>query len=470
MPIATNPNTGEVVYQDDKGDWQPAKTAVNPDTREMRAYDGKDWVPVTSHGPGILGHVDDAIRSIASGMTFGYADKIAAGMESLTGIGGKQGSYEQNLQKERARTESVPAAIKIPGEIAGTVATTVAAAPIAAATKVGQAAAALPAAVRAIGGGALGGALYGSSQSDGGVADKLASAAGGAATGAVTGGTLYGAGSLIGKVVGAAGDKIMTSVIKPLKADVEDGFSLETIKKYNLGGSLRTTLSKTQELMNSISSQLRDKLTASKATVDLTDVYDQTQRSLLSENKLKSFGANAKIQSALDNLQNEVLSVSEGRPLSIPDAQVVKQAAGHFGAWQYGRPDPDSKASEIVFNTFYNKLKTAIEDNSPEGVKELNQQLSKLIPVSNAVIRRLPVAERNAIISLPEWISLVGATAHPGALGMTGLSLMSRSGAAGNVMSKAGSALQGSGTIPAVAGSIAGQFPMIGRPSALGPP
>lgn len=468
MPVAANPDTGETFYLDANNSWQSAKTAVNKETKQLYALDekGGKWESVNVHGSGILSYVDDAVRALASGMTFGYADKIAAGMESLTG----KGSYADRLALQQARSAEIPSAIKIPGEVAGTVASTVAAAPIAGATRVGQAAAQLPKIVKAIGGGAAGGALFGSSQSDEGVSDKLTAAAGGAATGAVTGGALYGAGVGIGKVIGAAGDKIMTSVIKPLKSEIEDGFSLETVKKYDLGGSLRTTLTKTQNLMNSLSSELRQKLLSSDAKVDLAEVYDKTEKSLLTENKLKSFGANAKIQSALDNLQNEVLSVSAGQPLSIPDAQVVKQAAGHFGAWQYGRPDPESKASEIVYNTFYNNLKTSIENNSPSGVKELNQQLSKLIPVSNAVIRRLPVAERNNIIALPEWVSLIAATAHPAALGTTGLHLLSRSGAAGNLMSKLGTTMQqGSAAPAAVAGSISGQFPMIGRPSPLQP-
>lgn len=53
MPVAVNPDTGEVVYQDDKGQWQPAKTAVNPQTKEALAFDGKDWKPLPEkyHAP-----------------------------------------------------------------------------------------------------------------------------------------------------------------------------------------------------------------------------------------------------------------------------------------------------------------------------------------------------------------------------------------------------------------------------------
>lgn len=139
MPIATNPSTGEVMYLGDDGQWQPAQKAINPNTHEMLAFDGRDWKPVPV-SKGVIGYIDDAVRSVASGITFGFADELAAKMDELTGRGG---TYQQNVAKERARDAQIPTAIKIPGEIAGAVGGTVAAAPIAA----GTAAAALPARV-----------------------------------------------------------------------------------------------------------------------------------------------------------------------------------------------------------------------------------------------------------------------------------------------------------------------------------
>lgn len=46
MTIATNPDTGEIRFLDTDGAWKPAQTAVNPQTKEMVAHDGKDWIPV----------------------------------------------------------------------------------------------------------------------------------------------------------------------------------------------------------------------------------------------------------------------------------------------------------------------------------------------------------------------------------------------------------------------------------------
>jgi hypothetical protein len=130
MPIATNPDTGAVQFLDADGAWKPARTAVNPQTKEMMAFDGKGWAAVPAQSKGVLGYIDDAVRSLASGVTFGYADEIAAKANELTG----RGTYEiQYCAKERARDKQIPTAIKLPGEIAGAVASTIAAAPVTAA-------------------------------------------------------------------------------------------------------------------------------------------------------------------------------------------------------------------------------------------------------------------------------------------------------------------------------------------------
>lgn len=460
MPIAHNPDTGETLFLDSDNQWKPAQQAINPKTREMMAFDGKDWVHVDNAAAksvakemasgnakddvpsdGISKKIDQAVRSIAQGVTLGYADRIAAKLESLTGIGGKSGDYEGNLKAERAKTAAVPGEISIPGEIAGAVAGTVAGGPIvrgagaiagAAVPAVANAASRIPGIIRAGLGAAGVGAVAGSSQGDTG-AERLQNAKTGAVAGAVTGGTLAAG----GKLFGAVGDKIMTSVIRPTARDIADGFSLDTIKKFDLGGSLNATYTKTQALLGDLSSQLKSKIGTSKATINLPKIVEQTKDELsTAAGKLRSFGANQKITAALNSLEKEAATV--GNDLSIPDAQIVKQASGAFGAWQYGRPDPDSKASEVVFNVFYNKLKTAIENASPSGVKEINQKISKLIPINNALIRRMPVADRNYALSLTDIITLTSSVFNPHVLALTGLNLAQKSGAVANALSKFG--------------------------------
>lgn len=267
------------------------------------------------------------------------------------------------------------------------------------------------------------------------------------AVGAALGAAVGGAVKLFGNLLQKSGEKITTSVIRPSTADVADGFSIDTIQKYDLGGTLRQSLEKTDTLMDDLSRQLNTKLSASNATVNLSQTYEATARKLLG-NKFENFGSNASMERALESLRTEVVSSAGVNGLvSVPEAQTIKRAAGHLGAWLYKSPDPDANTKEKVYTAFYQTLKKQIEENAPEGVREINKQLSELIPVMNAIVRRIPVADRNNVLSLTDIISLTGATFEPSALGLTLVNLASKSGRVGNALMKGGAAT--TGVIPA---------------------
>jgi len=198
MPIAVNPDTGDAVYLTPEGEWAPAKTAVNPQTQEKLAFDGSQWQPMAAPRKSALGYIDDAVRALASGATFGWADKLAARGNELLG----SGTYEQNLARERARTAQIPTAIGLPAEIAGAVGSTIAAAPLAAplaATRAGAALSRLPAAARFAGLGAAQGALVGAGQAE---RDPLQGAGQGALVGGLIGGVTPAAVRTVGNIVG----------------------------------------------------------------------------------------------------------------------------------------------------------------------------------------------------------------------------------------------------------------------------
>ena len=188
MPIAVNDQTGEVLSLDPSGEWVKARTAVNPQTKEMLVLDGTEWKPVPTKSKGVLGYIDDAARAIAQGVTFGYADEIGArvnpAINRALGLDAPE-TTEAALAQERARDEQIPAAIKYPGEIAGAVGATVLAAPAVAAGAARAGLTALPRAAQFAGLGAAEGALAGSGHSVEG--ERVKGAATGAAIGAPVG-------------------------------------------------------------------------------------------------------------------------------------------------------------------------------------------------------------------------------------------------------------------------------------------
>lgn len=275
--------------------------------------------------------------------------------------------------------------------------------------------------------------------------DEIGEVAKDAAVGGAIGGAIPLVGEAVkgfGRLLRGTGDKIQFSVIKPTQADIKDGFSLDTVKKYDLGGSLTESFGKTETALDDLTAQLNSKIEAG-SPLNLQKVLQETA-SELTEKKTSSFGSNTSVAKALDQLKGEVDTIVDKQGLvPLTDAQTVKRAAGHMGAWQFGQRDPDSSARERVYNVFYTKMKEAIEKSSPEGVKEINKQISELIPVMNALIRRIPVAERSNVLGLGEIISLAGATVNPAALGVGLLNIGSKSGWVGDKLSKAGQSIMG---------------------------
>jgi len=245
----------------------------------------------------------------------------------------------------------------------------------------------------------------------------------------------------VAKGVEKTGQKIQQSVIKPSIRDVEDGFKIENLNKYKLGGSLNDTLTKTNIKMNELSEQIKQKLADSVIPVNLNDVFAKTE-SRITGNKLANFGENAGVKRALDALRQELEEVATPEGLvNLSDAQFIKRGAGTKGAWVFGNPDPDARAVEKVYSTFYNQIKTAIEEAAEKsgngGIKELNKQLSELIPINNAALRRLPIEQRNNAISLTDSLSLFGTIFDPKGLALLGATRLSKSGKFGNLLVKA---------------------------------
>jgi hypothetical protein len=263
----------------------------------------------------------------------------------------------------------------------------------------------------------------------------------------------FGVGAIIGGLAGAfqsSGQMIQTSKIKPGKSDMADGFKVGNIEKYRLGGSLPTSLRKTSEAIKQRWDALNSMLKGSNAQVDIVGAFDDVVKGL-SSNKAETFGENAGIERALTSLGNEVKTVAPNGMADVPSAELIKQGAGTKGAWQFGRIDPDAKAVETVYTKFYSAVRQRLEEVLPPAAKTLNQEMGELIPIRNAIIRRIPIEARNAPVSLTQAIELTASFFDPRILVLLGL----------NVASKSGRAAQ-------AAQFIGRQIPKVFRPGAAG--
>lgn len=87
-----------------------AKPVTDPRLLEqLEGGGGKTAAPAPAAAPssrGVLSQVDDVVRALANGMTFGLADRFAAAADSATGLTGKSGDYAGNLEAQRAKTDA----------------------------------------------------------------------------------------------------------------------------------------------------------------------------------------------------------------------------------------------------------------------------------------------------------------------------------------------------------------------------
>ncbi len=256
---------------------------------------------------------------------------------------------------------------------------------------------------------------------------------------ALMSGGITGALGAAGKLAGPLGERIEVSLLKPLKADLQDvkgppelapQTMIKNVFKYDLGGTLPESLAKANVKTKELGQQLRQALGSNPlADVDMTNVLKQAATELNAASA-GNFGTNQNISKALEKMADEIKAVSPNGMVNLADAQEMKQALGYMGSWQNGLRDADSTALETVANTMYSKLKTAIEQNSGQSqvVKDINNQFSEIIPIKNALIRRIPVAARREPVSLKEFIAL-----STGNIKGIGLGIMDRALRSGNV-------------------------------------
>lgn len=221
--------------------------------------------------------------------------------------------------------------------------------------------------------------------------------------------------------------KIETTVLKPTKSDFQGGFKAENVLKHDLGGTVKDTIEKATAKLRDLRTQATAMRAGSQKTINLSDIVKESADDVL-KNRVGSFGVNKKMENAMADFVKEMEYIAPDGKLTVPQAQEVKEALGTFGSWMYGNRDLDATAQERVANIMYSKVKAAIEKNTPKELAVVNKQMSEIIPIKNAAIRRLPVSERNNTIGLGDIISAGVALQNPTGWGLLIVNNLQKSG------------------------------------------
>jgi hypothetical protein len=221
-----------------------------------------------------------------------------------------------------------------------------------------------------------------------------------------------------GKGLKYVGRRAMRTAINPSRVDINQGFDVENIFKYNLEGTLPQMARKVNARMSELSNDLRASI-AKHGDVEI-DLYELIQNA---EKEMRASGAKysfqiAEMGPAVEKVFGAIAAfmpdfaarMKAGLPLTVglSDAQSFKQAVGLLGSFTKSFPDVNPQALEMFADALYTQLRKAVEVGAPE-VRAINKQLSELIPINDAVIRALPDAAKKRMLELGELILISGA-------------------------------------------------------------
>jgi hypothetical protein len=242
--------------------------------------------------------------------------------------------------------------------------------------------------------------------------------------------------------------------LKPKERDFNAGFKPENVYKHEVDGTLDQTIKKTQDKIEALAADLKMRIQAGDdagARVNAFEHIDRTIEKMKGEG-VKNLNKNAAIKH-LQGLKEEIAISNPNGILDLADAQDFKRAVGSEGAWyesKWGKMiDKDANAKEKAFSNLYTEIKNDIEQKAPDGIREINNQLSELIPIENTALKRLYVAKRNEPISLKDMIGIatIATTGIKGAPVYL-LNKAANSPLTGKLAYKAGMAIQGKSNKP----------------------
>lgn len=317
--------------------------------------------------------------------------------------------------------------------------------------------------------GAAAGSTFGAGrelQQDGSTLGSVAGqAVSGGVIGGLTGGVLGGTAPVIGKVartvvmprtvageaassLNTAAGKIQTRVIRPTKPDIRAGYKNENVIKHKIFGTLDQALEKTSTKLKNKTNQLNEGINkaSDKPVVSLNNLISRTRKkSQPGSADIDQFGTLADKNKAFDAIEKELdmlygvdadgNSIWRTKDLNFQELIKLKRRVGLRGAFEYDPLTKKTSPRGEAFNDLYDVLKKEAEANAGGAFAQLNREISELIPIEQAIIRRLPIDERNNAIGLIDSIS-GGLAVQAGDPTVLSIALANRAFKSGNVANR----------------------------------
>jgi hypothetical protein len=240
------------------------------------------------------------------------------------------------------------------------------------------------------------------------------------------------------KGLGAVSERLIRRDYMPLKGHEKAGWNPKAAMKHGLYGKDAAGLSEAGSAkLSELYKQQKALIQEGKAAggrVDFSqaidDVLAQIEKGGDSElwDKAPALAQEYKrrIARIRDMDQADPNALREAMSKDVADAQLIKSDIGEDAAFASMKGVPGIDKDAAVRGRFaallYGNTKTQIEKNSPEGLREINNAMSEIIPLRNAAEHRAAVEGRQRVGKLTDFILGGGAMVEP-SVGLPALAL-----------------------------------------------
>lgn len=212
-----------------------------------------------------------------------------------------------------------------------------------------------------------------------------------------------------GEKLGNIANRIQGTKVKINMPEMKKGAMNDLYGKYEVFGNAKQANQQWNEKLSDVANQLKQKLEVSASDpanyADVNEIFNDAKTTLLNG---KSKTAQIELNNALDNLQSQFNDAYQNGKINILDAQIEKQHIGKKGDWlnKNGATsgNPQASLDAQAHNALYDALKKNIENKGTEGIKELNKQLSEMIPMERASAKQVLIENRKNPISLDDYL------------------------------------------------------------------
>lgn len=204
--------------------------------------------------------------------------------------------------------------------------------------------------------------------------------------------------------------RIQGTKVKINSPEFKKGAQNEMYTKYEVFGDAPKVQKQWQQKIDDTYNQVKERIQnvpdspENYATID--DIFSAAEKS--AETYGKSRTAIQSIKNSLANLKTKFEEAYPDGKISLIDAQTEKQVAGKTGDWLARAGEisgnPDASVNSQAHNALYDALKTNVENKGAPGIKELNKQLSEMIPMERAAAKQVLVSNRKNLIPLDAFI------------------------------------------------------------------